>query len=39
MRWIQIPVKYEWILFLDADEVVTPAFQKALTDAVGQARR
>lgn len=32
-----IVTKYDWILFLDADEVVTPAFQKALQNAVENA--
>ncbi|MCH6234042.1 glycosyltransferase family 2 protein [Cognataquiflexum rubidum] len=29
--------KYDWILFLDADEVVTPAFEKALRKSISEA--
>lgn len=29
-----LDLKYEWILFLDADEVVTPAFEKEVKEAV-----
>jgi glycosyltransferase involved in cell wall biosynthesis len=32
-----ISIKYEWILFLDADEVVSDAFRKALFKAVNNA--
>src|SRR3712207_1567401 len=30
----QLPIKYNWILFLDADEVVTENFQKAISNAI-----
>ncbi len=30
-------IKYEWVIFLDADEVVTPSFKEALLTAVTQA--
>ena len=32
-----MPIKYEWILFLDADEVATIEFEKALKKAVTEA--
>lgn len=32
-----LPLKYEWIFFIDADEVVTPAFKKAITKATVEA--
>lgn len=32
-----LPLKYNWILFLDADEVVTPAFEKAIKNAILEA--
>lgn len=32
-----IPVKYEWILFLDADEVTTPKFIQSMKRAVMEA--
>jgi glycosyltransferase involved in cell wall biosynthesis len=31
------PIKYDWILFLDADERATPAFQETLLDAIQNA--
>ena len=30
-------LKYSWVLFLDADEASTPAFQAAVTDAIASA--
>ncbi|WP_346881378.1 glycosyltransferase family 2 protein [uncultured Algibacter sp.] len=33
----EIKTKYEWILFLDADEVVTDKFKKAMFDAIKNA--
>lgn len=32
-----LPLKYDWILFLDADEVVTPEFEKALKGSITEA--
>ena len=32
-----LPLKYDWILFLDADEVVTPEFEKALKTSISEA--
>lgn len=32
-----LPIKYDWILFLDADEVVTPQFEKAIKQSVLKA--
>lgn len=32
-----LPLKYEWILFLDADEIVTPSFMAAMRKAVNEA--
>ena len=32
-----ISTSYEWILFLDADEVVTPEFEKAMKKAIAEA--
>lgn len=32
-----LPLKYEWILFLDADEVATIEFEKALKKAITEA--
>jgi glycosyltransferase involved in cell wall biosynthesis len=29
-----IPIKYDWILFLDADEIVTPAFLNEMENAI-----
>ena len=33
----KMEIKHDWILFLDADEVVTEAFKKAMFDAIEQA--
>jgi len=33
----QIQTKYDWVLFLDADEVATEAFKVGLTNAIGSA--
>ncbi|NQX02628.1 glycosyltransferase family 2 protein [bacterium] len=32
-----LPVRHDWILFLDADEVVTPAFRSCMEQAVATA--
>lgn len=32
-----LPIKYDWILFLDADEIVTPEFQNEIKKAVTEA--
>ncbi|SEL24707.1 glycosyltransferase family 2 protein [Parapedobacter koreensis] len=32
-----LPIKYEWVIFLDADEVVTPSFKEALFNAISHA--
>lgn len=33
-----LPVKHDWILFLDADELVTPAFKEEIFEAVANAK-
>lgn len=33
----ELSLKYEWILFLDADEIVTPAFRKSIVQAIQSA--
>lgn len=32
-----LPIKYGWVIFLDADEVVTPSFKRSLIDAIAKA--
>lgn len=33
----QLNIKYDWVLFLDADEVVTPAFEQAMKNSILEA--